>query len=362
MTNFTVHKSKNFTVIDNHVFFDENLSWKAKGLLTQIFSLPPSWDYTEVGLTKLASDGLTSTRSALKELEEAGYLVRTRIRNQKGRIVDVHYDVYETPQEKRDESFACDIELSEAEKKFSETISIEDVSDFGKKDASEQGFESADSGHESENPKVGSPLLGFPKVDFPSLENPKVGCPSLGFPKMDSPILENRTQYNTNIIKNITNKKLIHQQVENPLEGFPLQADDDEIIFDKDFTERIRSLKNDAVIERYPSKLVNEIFDVIVSVMKSKTRIKIAGSFMEHTIVQNIFKGIDSKTILKAAGIMMNADNVTNRKSYIQTIIWNELTSKKVSETPKHGNNDFLNFYQRQYDYDDLERQLLALH
>ena len=48
MGTFRVHSTRDFTIINNNVFFNRDISWKAKGLLTQMLSLPDTWDYTEV--------------------------------------------------------------------------------------------------------------------------------------------------------------------------------------------------------------------------------------------------------------------------------------------------------------------------
>ena len=96
MAVFRVNKKTNYTVLTNIHFKDATLSWKAKGLLSNILSLPEQWDYSLEGLTKLASDGESSTRTALKELEEHGYLRRRPIRIN-GRFVDWEYIVFESP-------------------------------------------------------------------------------------------------------------------------------------------------------------------------------------------------------------------------------------------------------------------------
>ena len=62
-----------------------------------MLSLPEDWDYTVAGLTTLNKDGRDSIASALKELEKHGYLVRNRLRNEHGRIVDIEYIIYEFP-------------------------------------------------------------------------------------------------------------------------------------------------------------------------------------------------------------------------------------------------------------------------
>ena len=73
------HKKNNYTVIDNHVFKNTELSLKAKGLLCQMLSLPDEWDYSLEGLVSLSNDGISSVRSALKELENQRYFKRHRL-------------------------------------------------------------------------------------------------------------------------------------------------------------------------------------------------------------------------------------------------------------------------------------------
>lgn len=92
------HHTKDFTCMSNYHFKDKSISLKAKGLLSLMLSLPDEWDYSVTGLASLSSDGETSVRTAVKELEEHKYLKRTSIR-QNGRIVDWEYDIYEKPLE-----------------------------------------------------------------------------------------------------------------------------------------------------------------------------------------------------------------------------------------------------------------------
>mgnify|MGYP003313512339 CR=1 FL=1 len=93
-----VHKTRDYTLMSNYHLRDRELSCKACGLLSKMLSLPEEWDYTTRGLAAICKDGVDSISSALKELEQRGYLVRTRIRDDKGRITDVEYNIYETPQ------------------------------------------------------------------------------------------------------------------------------------------------------------------------------------------------------------------------------------------------------------------------
>ena len=90
-------KDKNFTIIDNNIFMDKNLSLKGKGLLTMLLSLPDNWAFSERGLTALSKDGRDSLRSGLDELEELGYLERYTSRNDNGQFANTVYNVYEIP-------------------------------------------------------------------------------------------------------------------------------------------------------------------------------------------------------------------------------------------------------------------------
>lgn len=100
MAVFRVNRNENYTHMANHHFRDRTLSWKAKGILSNMLSLPDNWDYSLAGLSTLANDGLSSTRAAIKELEEHGYLERKPIRRD-GKIADWEYLIYEKPLEEK---------------------------------------------------------------------------------------------------------------------------------------------------------------------------------------------------------------------------------------------------------------------
>ena len=92
-----VEKNKNYTTMSNFHLRDPNLSNKARGLLSTMLSLPDNWDYTTRGLAKICKDGVDGITAQLKELEQYGYLIRHRIRDKGGRIVDMEYIIYERP-------------------------------------------------------------------------------------------------------------------------------------------------------------------------------------------------------------------------------------------------------------------------
>jgi len=88
------HNRKSYTVIDNDVFRDNELSNKALGMLCRMLSLPDGWEFSVRGLSKLSNDGVDGVMSQLNELEKRGYLKRRQIRD-KGKLAGVEYIVSE---------------------------------------------------------------------------------------------------------------------------------------------------------------------------------------------------------------------------------------------------------------------------
>ena len=55
---FDIEKVKGYTIMPNYHQRDRSLTVKAKGILSQMFSLPEGWDYTLKGLAYLNADGI----------------------------------------------------------------------------------------------------------------------------------------------------------------------------------------------------------------------------------------------------------------------------------------------------------------
>ena len=98
MAVFRVERIKDYTVMSNHHLRNKNLSLKSKGLLSQMLSLPDDWDYTLKGLAAINKESVDAIRTAIWELEDAGYVVRTRVRDERGCLRGCDYYVYEYPQ------------------------------------------------------------------------------------------------------------------------------------------------------------------------------------------------------------------------------------------------------------------------
>lgn len=97
MAVFRVERNRGYTVMSNHHLRNVELTLKAKGLLSQMLSLPESWDYTLAGLSRINREKIDAIREAVRELERAGYIVRSRERDGKGRLRGADYIIYEQP-------------------------------------------------------------------------------------------------------------------------------------------------------------------------------------------------------------------------------------------------------------------------
>ena len=144
MAVFRVERNKGYTVMSNHHLRNKELSLKAKGLMSQMLSLPEDWDYTLKGLSLINREQIDAIRAAIRELEQAGYIVRSRERDSQGRLRGADYVIYDPPQ---------------------------------------------------------------PVPDSPTLENPTLDNPMQEKPTMEKPTLENPTQLNKDIQRTDLPKK-----------------------------------------------------------------------------------------------------------------------------------------------------------
>ena len=151
MAVFRVEKTRDYTVMANHHLKNKELTLKAKGLLSVMLSLPEDWDYTLKGLSHINREGVDAIREAVRELERAGYVQRSRNKNAKGQFADIEYVIYEQPRRP----------------------------------------------YAEEEPASEKPMLENPILDTPTQEKPVQGNPVLDMPALEKPALENPTQLNT---------------------------------------------------------------------------------------------------------------------------------------------------------------------
>ncbi|AVP48434.1 DnaD domain protein [Bacillus cereus] len=149
MATFRVNKSKNYTTINNTGLRDERLTWKAKGILAYILSLPDDWVFYMEEIATHSKDKLDSLKSGMKELKKYGYIKRFPIKNEKGKIVRWETIIYEIPQ--------------------------------------------------AENPLVEKPQMENPAVEKPQVDEPLVENPILLSTKKLSTNIQSTNEQNTNI-------------------------------------------------------------------------------------------------------------------------------------------------------------------
>lgn len=96
MATIRIIKNRNYSVISNYHLQDKKLSFKAKGLLSYMLSLPDNWKYSIKGIAKESKESEKTVRTILKELEFHKYLVIVKKQNALGRFIYEYY-IYEKP-------------------------------------------------------------------------------------------------------------------------------------------------------------------------------------------------------------------------------------------------------------------------
>lgn len=81
-----------FTMVANEVLKDPRISFKAKGMYAYLFSKPDTWDFSSNRMTMESTDGRKAIMAVLRELEDAGYLVRNRLSTGKVEYILKHSD------------------------------------------------------------------------------------------------------------------------------------------------------------------------------------------------------------------------------------------------------------------------------
>ena len=97
-----VKKNENYTTVHNGFIKRKDLSWKAKGIMTYLLSLPDDWVVNLDEIKRNASDGESSFRSGWKELKDAGYVSKRSIRDEfTKKILKWETIIKEVPDEKK---------------------------------------------------------------------------------------------------------------------------------------------------------------------------------------------------------------------------------------------------------------------
>ncbi|MCL2221910.1 MAG: hypothetical protein FWC20_00915 [Oscillospiraceae bacterium] len=98
MSKIKLEKNEHPTA-EKYYLIDNELTLRAKGLLTQLRAIPETLDFNLKSLTHLTKDEIQSIRSATSELESLGYLNRHQKRGINGQFLPVEFIIYDRPQD-----------------------------------------------------------------------------------------------------------------------------------------------------------------------------------------------------------------------------------------------------------------------
>ena len=285
MAVFRVERNKGYTVMSNHHLRNKELSLKAKGLLSQMLSLPEDWDYTLKGLSLINREKIDAIREAIKELERAGYIVRSRERDEKGRLRGADYVIFEQPQP--------------------------------------------------------------PTPDLPTLENPTLDNPTQEKPILEKPTLENPMQLNKDIQRTdlpkkekiITDEQSTHsililspnpspmeQEAAAPPERKRKEAEAQTAF--EIYREIIKeNIDYDILMQdmKFDGDRLDEIVDLMLETVCTRRKtIRIAGDDSPAELVKAKFMKLDSEHIRFVLDCMReNTTKIRNIKQYLRAVLFN---------------------------------------
>lgn len=88
---------RDVTVISTRFLNDPGLSWKAKGLMAYLLSLPADWKIRLAEVQRHSTDGMSGLRSAIQELIDSGYVRSSQERDNSGKWTTFVYEIIEVP-------------------------------------------------------------------------------------------------------------------------------------------------------------------------------------------------------------------------------------------------------------------------
>ena len=285
MAVFRVERNKGYTVMSNHHLRNKDLSLKAKGLLSQMLSLPENWDYTLKGLSLINRESIDAIRTAVWELEKAGYITRQQNRDGKGKMADMIYTIYEQPQPR------------------------------------------------PEQPDKAAPGLENPVLENPTSDNPTPGKPTLGNPTQLNKDISSKEQ-------SITDLSSTHSIPFHSLNPLPYEQDEAAAPPERKRTEA----KTNSAIEIYREiikenidydiliqdpKMDKDRLDEIVEIMletvcTARKTIRIAGDDYPAELVKSKFMKLNSSHVEFVLDCMReNTTKIRNIKQYLKAVLFN---------------------------------------
>lgn len=274
MAVFRVEKSRDYTVMSNCHLRDKGLSLKAKGLLSQMLSLPEDWDYTLSGLSHINRESKDAIRSAVNELEAAGYIQRRQTTDASGKFSGNEYVIHESP------------------------VTTE-------------------------------PSLEKPSSGNPTTDNPSTGKPSSENPTQLNIDITNTQKQNTDISSTDSIPFFSEETAAWLPEANRRETDAQKM---DSYRELIReNIEYDILLHDLPydKDRLDEIVELMTETVCSKRKfIRIAGNDFPAESVKSRFLKIDAEHIKFVFDCLnANTSKVRNIKQYLLTVIYNAPTT-----------------------------------
>lgn len=275
MAVFRVERTRDYTVMSNHHLRDKSLSLKAKGLLSQMLSLPEDWDYTLAGLSHINRESKDAIRSAVNELEKAGYVQRRQTTDASGKFSVNEYIIHECPV------------LPE--------------------------------------PSSGKPSSENPTTDNPSTEKPSPENPTQLNTKKSRKEKQNTDSRSTDSIPSFRDFA-----ADEPPEAKRTEAASaSEYEFYRDLI--CENIEYDILKQQYPYDVdsIDEIVELMLEVVCAKRKYtRVAGTDFPHGVVRSRFLKLNSEHIQFVLKCMQeNTTKVRNIKQYLLTVLYNAPTT-----------------------------------
>ena len=303
-----ISKTKGFTVMSNYHLRDQNLSLKAKGLLSMMLSLPDEWHYSIRGLTAICKEGVSSISATIRELEDCGY-VRRHQPIIDGKFQEIEYIIYENPQSKSAD-----------------------------KDASADAEDSDGTDQAASNPHNGTAYADNAHIEKPCTENPYTGNPHTETPDAQKPHAYKRT-------KQTRTERTITEENNNPSINHaapPAKKMDGMDGMDSELMKKLGAIRLSGDFEHY-RQIVKEniefdylcydhdretlegIVEIMVEVLCSNAPYTRIGSqdFPTDVVKSRLMKLNSQHIQYVLTAFSMNTTKIHNLKAYLLTTLYN---------------------------------------
>ena len=319
MAVFRVERTRDYTVMSNFHLRDKQLSLKAKGLLSQMLSLPDNWDYTLAGLSKINRESKDAIRSAVNELESAGYIVRHQKTDTTGKFSSNEYVIYEHPLAPLSENPTTDNPPSD-------DLSSEKAENVDSPTPNSDADKPLLDNPLSKKPSSGKPLSENPTTGNPSTEKPTSDNPSSGNPLSENPTQLNTKKQNTDLQrKDLSNTDSFHSYnspvSQNRSEAMPVDVMESwrEVIWENVQYEVLQSQLAD------DSELIDEIIELMLEIICCRRDMtRVGKTDYPHEIVRSRFlKLTDEHIRFVIRCLKENTTKIINPRQYLLTMLFN---------------------------------------